>query len=207
MSSRTKWLLAGPVLALLITVGPSLMPAPAHGATPPPPPVSPFAAVSPVVTPLKLFLTLAGVLALAAAVLVLWRRSAGARIGAGSATRTLVVRETLRLSARSRLHLISAGTRSLLVAEGEKGISLLHLTAPAESAQQRLRSAGAEAEAAEERMPTARRAGAGARGEEEDEGAVPRDMVLTPAPRRKKGIPDGADFRKLLEQVRAESTT
>src|SRR5688572_6063391 len=104
MSSGKKWLLAGPVLALLITVGPSLMPrageAPALAGT-----------ASPAITPLKLFVTPAGVLALAAASIVLWRRSAATRTGTGSSLRTLSVRETLRLSARNRLHLVSAGNR------------------------------------------------------------------------------------------------
>src|SRR5688572_12200944 len=199
MSSGKKWLLAGPVLALLITVGPSLMPQAGQAQSP----VDP---VSPVVTPLKLFVTLAGVLALAAAVIVLWRRSVGARTGTGSSSRTLAVRETLRLSARNRLHLISAGSRLLLVAEGEKGISVLHLPPLAGSAVERTRNADAEAEVEAERTSAERnlaaaRVSAAARSAEDD-GAVPRDMVLTPVPRLRREVPEGADFRKLLEQVR-----
>lgn len=184
MSSRMKWLLAGPLLAALITIGPSLAPKGGGAA----------AEVAPAITPLKLLITLAGVLALAAAALVIWRRMAIAKGVAGSGShRTLRVRETLRLSARNRLHLVSAGDRLLLVGEGEKGISLLQVD-------------GEEARDEDELPAIAPRVRT-PKVAPEDEGAVPRDMILTPVPRLKKGVPEGADFRKLLEQVRAESRT
>ena len=200
MTNKLKWLLLGPCLAVLLVFGPSLAgtgSAAQKGVQPPAESGTP---------PLQVVISLCGVLALAAATLLVWRRLGGPTLARRpAAERQLKIHETLRLSPRNRVHLVSVSGRMLLLGEGDKGVEILHrVTAVAEPVAPAAEplAIGPAAIAAFAADATAR---AGDAEDEEDLGAEPRDMVIEPAPRRgKPAASTVGDFRKLLEKVRAE---
>ncbi|MEZ5989357.1 MAG: flagellar biosynthetic protein FliO [Planctomycetota bacterium] len=148
-------------------------------------------------------LTLAGILVLAAGTILVVRRLQG-----GIDTvhdREIRIKETRRLSGKRLLHLVRASERLLLLAESEHGLSLLCDLTPDEHGL-------AAADLAElERAPVA------LGDDEDDDGAVPRDMVIPrparrPAPARQarpapaaKAAALPADFKKLLARLAARS--
>ena len=209
MSNRSKLLLlASPCLAALLVFGPTLLPVQSgdtasNVATP----RSPTGEVA----PLRVVLTLCGVLALAATTLLLWRRLSLAATP-GAPRRTMRLKETLRLSPRNRLHLIAVGDRLLVVGEGERGVSCV-MGAVEDEEMPELADVGpvTSGSAAVTTAPdkavvlTPAPARARQRVADEDEGAVPRDLVDKVGPRASRGMPQSpAEFRNLLERVRAE---
>ncbi|MGE3173712.1 MAG: flagellar biosynthetic protein FliO [Planctomycetota bacterium] len=176
MSTNRKWLLLPPVVALLIVLGPlSMRPEPARAGT------SPLAASSepaPIAAPSagrdappalpqapdlwQVGSTLFGVLLLGGAGLMVLRRlRQGPKV---TGTGAIQLRQSLRLSGKQVVHAVEFDGRVLLLGEGERGLQLLHAGAPATDLLD------------EPVAPTAAAA--------DDDGAVPRDLVLPRPPAR-----------------------
>lgn len=218
MPANRKWLVLPPVVGLLIVLGPLSMrsaDASSEKAAPEPAPVAAPARTtetrtsSPSARPETLPLpktpdlwqissTLLGVLLLGGASLMLLRklRSAPATSGTGS----VALRQTLRVSARAALHAVEFDGKMLLIGSSDRGLVLLHAANPA-------------ADAAEDERTIAARS----KVEEEDDGAVPKNLVIprpTTPPARRTPTPPAApavnsaaartlmdDFRSLLAKA------
>lgn len=198
MATHHRWLLLPPAVALLLVLGPLSMQdaGPGTGSTPDPVP-DPAAGTGarPALPrgpdPWQLTSTLVGVLLLGGVTLFVLRRARRGATPAGGAA--IVLRQSLRLSPRQTLHAVEFEGRLLLVGEGERGATLVHAGAPADPAAD-------DAAVAERALP------------DEDDGAVPRDLIL-PRPARPPAPPRTAapaargrerllhDFRSLLTRA------
>lgn len=190
MKANRKWLLIPPALALLLVLGPlSMQPgnqnqgnASEGGAA---------AAAAPLATttadgaaprpslpkqpdPWQLLTTLVGVLLCGVGglwALRRWQRGGGAQRGGTVVT----LRQSLRLSPRQTVHAVEFDDQLLLIGEGAGGLVLLqHGRLPERAADDAVLAARADA------LPAA--------DGNDDDGAVPRDLVI---PR-----PDAAPFRR-----------
>lgn len=211
MPANRKWLILPPAVALLIVLGPLSMRSADAGTAK----TAPAAVEAPVAAPKEaekpsdqrtaalpmpktpdlwqIASTLMGVLLLGGASLMLLKRLRGAPASAG--TGSVALRQTLRLSARSALHAIEFDGRLLLVGSSDRGLVMLH-------------AANAQADAADDERTIAARAQV---VEEEDEGAVPKNLVIprpAVAPARRapaapaSGIPSTTGARTLMDDFR-----
>jgi flagellar biogenesis protein FliO len=135
--------------------------------------------------------TLCGVLLLGGALVFVIRRAQRGPSPAGS--NLIALRQTLRVSPKQAVHAVEFDGRLLLLGEGERGLQLLH--------------AGALPDQAADEAAVARRAADG--GDGDDDGAVPKNLVL-PRPAARAKAPAAAapprartlgDFRALLAKV------
>jgi flagellar biogenesis protein FliO len=107
--------------------------------------------------------TLAGVLVLGVSALLLFRRLRnGTPSRAGNA---IALRHSLRLSARQAVHAVEFEGRLLLLGESERGITMLHAATETQADR-------------DEATIAARSATVDAVIDDEDEGAVPRNLVI-----------------------------
>lgn len=230
LKSTPKWLWIPPAVALLLVLGPLSMqgtqasgqanePA-ANGAVPPaagakgngpaaddstlraarPTPTLPR-------TPdlVQMASALVGVLLLGVGGLFVLRKLRGGVSPARGAAPVMTLRQTLRLSARQAVHAIEFDDRILLVGEHERGLTLVD-------------SGRLPDRASDEATVLARHAAPAHGGDEGDEGAVPKDLVIPrpPQPARapvrapapvaartgtKPRDVDLNDFRTLLQKV------
>jgi hypothetical protein len=189
-----NWLLLPPAAALLLLLGPLAMQPPAV-----PVDTAPAGGQDAASATLGSHLwpaagAVLGVLVLGAGVLVALRRPRGGGAPAPGAAAPIVLRQTLRLSARQAVHAIEFGGRVLLVGEHERGLVLLGAGGATEPSLDEGRA----------RTGPLRAAGA----EDDDQGAVPKDLVIPRPPvaaariaagvRRRNGL---ADFRALLQKA------
>lgn len=176
MTQNRKWLLLPPAVALLIVLGPLSMrneTAAAERSTQDPAPsastktavkddrVGPALPRTPDLW--QVGSTLIGVLVLGGVGVAVMRRLRQGPTATGSGAVSL--RQSLRLSPRQVVHAIEFEGRLLLVGEGERGLQLLHANTPPTPAEDEA------AIAARHREP-------------DDDGAVPKDLVLPRPPRR-----------------------
>lgn len=204
MSSKWKWLLLPPAVAVVLLLGPLRGPEDKHQATATGTPATvpadatnagaPKSTAPAVPDAFAVGSALIGVLLLGGAALALFSRLRG---GHAAGDKIVSLRQSLRLSPRHRLHVVELDTRLLLVGECDGNLCVLD------------RGDAPEA-AADERTLRARAADE----ESLDEGATPRDLVLTPQPaRRRAPTPPRtagtalADFRALLRRARVPSGT
>lgn len=217
MPANRKWLVLPPAVALLIVLGPLSMRsadastekvAPAPVAAPATTPTTQGPTADSRTQPLPLpkspdlwqiTSTLLGVLLLGGASLMVLRKLRAAP--ATSGTGTVALRQTLRVSARAALHAVEFDGKMLLVGSSDRGLVLLHAANP-------------QADAAEDERTIAARSKV---VEEEDEGAVPKNLVIprpaTPPARRAPTAPAAAgvnsaaartlmdDFKSLLAKA------
>ncbi len=150
---------------------------------------------------IKLSLGLVGLLILAGGTIYMIRKAQG-----GLETvkdREIQVKESRRLSGKRLLHVVRAADRLLLLAESEHGLHLLSDLTPSEEVL-------AAQDLAKE-LQAARTLAANTQ-EDDDEGAILRDMVI-PRPENKGKRPQGnpakakpsphtvAEFKKILQQL------
>lgn len=197
MKAKYRWLLLPPALALVLFMGPLRQPAPAAETTtantPSTESAEPETGTGPELPGLdQVAFTLVGVLLLGAAGIAVYARIHGHKSG-GAATGLLSVRQSMRLSGRHHVHAVQFEDQLLLLGECDGQLSVLH--------------AGPDANADADEGQIARRD-----AEEEDEGAVPIDLVIPrpakPSPQRKKAAAaalKSADFQTLLKLARRES--
>lgn len=216
MQAKWKWLLLPPALALVLFLGPlrdvaapksvhsTAAPA-ASAANPGTNDANPSAAATargPAEFPglWQVGSTLLGVLLLGGVGLAVLARCKGR--GLGGAAGPVSVRQSLRLSPRHRLHAVVLEGRLLLVGECEGNLAVLHTGTDPEVLADEARVAGRD-----------------------DDGAVPRDMILPAVPPRRlpprprQPLPDPAaaaagqpatgrntlaDFQALLRKLRPE---
>lgn len=156
-SDKWKWLALIPLLAIFLVFGPLAMSS-----------TKPEEAArssegdwrrsgkreAPAVSPLKVVSSLAGVLLVAVGGIILLRRLQDkASMVGGNA---IQIKETKRISPKRFLHVVRAGDQLLLLSNSEQGIHLVSNLTPSDAAPVELEA------------------------ETEEEGAVPRDLVLTP---------------------------
>jgi flagellar biogenesis protein FliO len=200
------WLILAPLLAACLVFAPDLAGKvdDDNGA------VLGVGAAATAVSPVRAALALAGILTLAVAGLLVWRRARGPGAGKPATDRTLRCLESVRLSPKNRVHLLACGEDLFVVGEGDTGVVILH-------------KPDATTEEAVAAGHVVRRQAAGDLDDrldfiidddarDEELGAVPTDLVLEPMPRRTRpagksaanAATDPERFRKLLDQVRAE---
>ncbi|MSR39495.1 MAG: LPXTG cell wall anchor domain-containing protein [Planctomycetes bacterium] len=212
MPKNYRWLLLPPAVALLIVLGPLTMQSKKTAIQTTADKVvrGSVAAVAAVATPTvlnqerptlprtpdawQITSTLVGLLLLGGAGLYLLRRLQNGSRAKG--TGTIALRQSVRLSARQAVHAIEFEGKLMLIGEGERGITLLATGTPPEHA-------------ADEAIIAAREL---ATAEAEDDGAVPKNLVIPrPAPAEKapttipmsapKKRPSLGDFRALLAKA------
>ena len=173
MQAIPKWLLIPPALALVVFLGPM-----GRGATEPTAPTQTTQA-TPTEQPrgntdkgatgagvvalpgsMEVLGSLLGVLAIGGVALALFARLRRATPAANGDL--LALRQTLRLSPKQRLHAVQFDGRMLVVGESDGRLTLLATGDDVDADAAAIRG----------------------RDDEADEGAVPRDLVLTPQPRR-----------------------
>ena len=211
-SNNRKWLLLPPAAALLIVLGPLSMPgakkAPAAEPAPAATAQAPAAAATdrPAALPVprtpdlwQVGSTSVGLVLLGgAALMAITRRQKGP---GGTHQDTVQLRQTLRLGQHKAVHAIEFDGRVLLVGASERGLQLLHAGGPSQDAL------------ADEATIAARSGQAAV--DEDDDGAVPKDLVIPrpTQPARRLPSPPVApaaapkrnellnDFRALLQKA------
>lgn len=210
MPANRKWLVLPPAVALLIVLGPlSMRTADASAEKPTPGPVAAPAATpttqgpgtdsrtQPLPLPKspdlwQITSTLLGVLLLGGASLMVLRKLRAAP--ATSGTGTVALRQTLRVSARAALHAVEFDGKMLLVGSSDRGLVLLHAANP-------------QADAAEDERTIAARS-KHVDVDDEDEGAVPKNLVIprpTTAPARRTPTAPAAPATPAMQSAGART--
>ncbi len=195
MQAKYKWLLLPPAIALILFLGPLRGTTSPASPTPTPtantatqPPATDTGQVGTGIPTMpgmdQLISTLLGVLILGSVGLVVFARM---RKPKTTGTSTLVEhRQSMRITPKHHVHVLEFDNQLFLLGTCESNLSVLKV------------SDSSENEADE--MEIARRE------EEEDEGAVPKDLII-PRPPARKGKPkpalDIAQFKKLLAKAKA----
>lgn len=207
--SLPKWLLVPPVVALLLVLGPlSMQGQPANASNgartevpAEPSPDAPTdagkrtARTSPTLprTPdlWQMASALVGVLLLGIGGIVLLRRLRGGALPVRGGAPLMTLRQTLRLSAKQAVHAIEFDDRILLIGETERGVALLE--------------SGRVPDRANDEAQVLARSAAASVADEED-GAVPKDLVIPRPPHGPVRRPAAKntpldDFRVLLQKA------
>lgn len=212
LKTTPKWLLVPPVVALLLVLGPLSMQgqlanasgtartdSPAAGA-----PSEPTTEVgtrtarpSPTLprTPdlWQMSSALVGVLLLGVGGIVMLRKLRGGATPVRGAAPLMTLRQTLRLSTKQAVHAIEFDDRVLLVGESERGLALIE--------------SGRLPDRANDEAEVMARAVAAVNAAEEEEGAVPKNLLIPRPPqapvRRPTPVKTGPleDFRTLLQKA------
>ena len=229
MKQFPKWLLVPPAVALLLVLGPLSM----QGGATADPAAERAAALRAATAPLRddgagtetpaadanttrsnprtpaaprtpdlwqMASALAGVLLLGVVGVAVLRKLRGGASPSGGGS-LLTLRQTLRLSPQRALHAIEFDDRVLLVGENERGLTLID----------RGRLPNSVADEAEVLARTAVQGRVDATvGDDDDDGAVPKDLVIPRPPAAARAAADAArerrtarlaDFRNLLQQA------
>ncbi len=223
LKSMPKWLCIPPAVALLLVLGPlSMKGSPTAGN-----PAALAPGVDPGTTPIaaledttrtgrsaptlprtpdmwQITSALVGVLLLGVGAVLVVRKLRGGAVPTRGAAPLAMLRQTLRLSSRQAIHAIEFDDRILLVGEHERGLVLLESGRLANAATDEAEVLARHARP----VPVV--------GEDEDDGAVPKNLVIPrppqrPAQRPARGSTPAAtaaqrdvglnDFRTLLQKV------
>ena len=169
MQAKYKWLLVPPALALILFLGPlrgsSGAPNPASN----PPPAAeevtqqPGSGIPPMPGMDQLISTLLGVLILGSIGIVVFARMRKPKI---TGTSTLVEhRQSLRITPKHHVHVLEFDSQLFLVGTSEAGVNVLKISESLEDGADEMEIAHRE--------------------NEEDEGAVPKDLIIPRPPARK----------------------
>ncbi|MBX3462697.1 MAG: hypothetical protein KF830_05975 [Planctomycetes bacterium] len=213
LKTLPKWLFLPPAVALLIVLGPLSMQGGQAAGSPPAAPTTAAPAIEPepatertaarpapaaprTPDPWQMGGTLLAVLLLGAGGLLLLRKLRGGATPVRGGVPLVTLRQSLRLSARQAVHAIEFDDRILLLGEHDRGLVLLD---------------SGRSPSRDDEGELARRDRAAALAADEDDGAVPRNLVIprpparpatppaTPTPPARR--PGLNDFRALLQKV------